>query len=65
MMSLSLNLLEDLEIKKNRCYSLVISEKDLTEIALNALKTHIKERLEGYEFLTINQVLQRALAQES
>ena len=50
---------------KNRCYSLVISEKDLAELALNGLRTHIKERLEGYEFLTVNQVLQRALAQES
>ena len=50
---------------KNQCYSLVISEKDLTELALNGLRTHIKEGLEGYEFLTVNQVLQRALAQES
>ena len=47
---------------KNRCYSLVISEKDLTKLALNGLRSHIKEKLEGYEFLTINQVLQRALA---
>ena len=44
---------------------MVISEKDLTELALNGLRTHIKEGLEGYEFLTVNQVLQRALAQES
>ena len=44
---------------------MVISEKDLAELALNGLRTHIKERLEGYEFLTVNQVLQRALAQES
>ena len=50
---------------KNQCYSLVISKKDLAELALNGLRTHIKKRLEGYEFLTINQVLQRALAQES
>ena len=50
---------------KARCYSFVISEKDLAELALNGFRTHIKERLEGYEFLTINQVLQRALAQES
>ena len=50
---------------KNRCYSLVISEKDLAKLALNGLRTHIKEILEGYEFLTVNQVLQRALAQES
>ena len=51
--------------KKNRSYSLVISEKDLAELALNGLRSHIKEKLQGYEFLTINQVLQRALAQES
>ena len=29
------------------------------------MRSHIKEKLEGYEFLIINQVLQRALAQES
>ena len=44
---------------------MVISEKDLAELALNGLRSHIKEKLEGYEFLTVNQVLQRALAQES
>ena len=44
---------------------MVISEKDLAKLALNGLRSHIKEKLEGYEFLTINQVLQRALAQES
>ena len=44
---------------------MVISEKDLPELALNGLRSHIKEKLEGYEFLTISQVLQRALAQES
>ena len=64
-MNLLLNLIEDLEIQKNRRYSLVISEKDLVELALNGLRSHIKEKLEGYEFLNVNQVLQRALAQES
>ena len=44
---------------KNQCYSLIIFEKDVAELALWLKK------LEGYEFLTINQVLQRALAQES
>ena len=33
---------------KNRCYSLVISEKDLAELALNGLRSHIKEKIEGY-----------------
>ena len=50
---------------KNRCYNLVISERDLADLVLNGLKTYIKDMLEGYEFLTINQVLQRALAQEN
>src|SRR3954465_14039153 len=50
---------------KNRCYSLVITERDLADLVLNGLKTHIRERLENYEFLNIKQVLQKALAQES
>ena len=37
----------------------------MADLVLNGFKTHIKEKLEGYEFLTVNQVLQRALAQES
>ena len=43
----------------------MISERDLADLVFNGLKTYIKDRLEGHEFLTINQVLQRALAQES
>ena len=43
----------------------MITERDLADLVLNGLKTHIREKLEGYEFFTIDQVLQRALAQES
>ena len=50
---------------KNQCYNLIISKKDLVELALNGLRSHTNEKLEGYKFLTINQVLRRALAQES
>ena len=50
---------------KNRCFSLVITERDLADLVLSGLRTPIREKLEGYEFLNINQVLQRALAQES
>ena len=50
---------------KNRCFSLVITERDLANLVLSGLRTPIREKLEGYEFLNINQVLQRALAQES
>lgn len=51
--------------KKNLCYSLVISKRDLAELAFNGLRFHIRERLEGHEFANITQVLQRTLAQES
>ena len=42
----------------------MIAKRDLVDLVLNGLKTHIKESLESYEFLNINQVLQKALAQE-
>ena len=50
---------------KNRCFSLIIAEKDLADIAFSGLLVHIKDRLEGQEFLDINQVLQKALVQET
>ena len=43
----------------------MITERDLADLVLSGLRTPIREKLEGYEFLNINQVLQRALAQES
>ena len=42
-----------------------MTERDLADLVLSGLRTPIGEKLEGYEFLNINQVLQRALAQES
>ena len=50
---------------KNRCYSLTIAEKDLADLAFSGLLDHIKDKLEGQEFLDVNQVLQKALAQEN
>ena len=42
-----------------------IAEKDLADLAFNGLRSHIKERLHGYDFFTITQVHQRAFAIES
>ena len=42
-----------------------IAEKDLTDLAFNGLRSYIKERLEGYDFFTVSQVHQKALAIES
>ena len=50
---------------KNRCFSVNIAEKDLADLAFNGLRSHIKERLEGYDFFILTQVHQRALAIES
>ena len=37
----------------------------MADLVLNGLRTHIKERIEGFKFLNVSQVLQRALAQEN
>ena len=50
---------------KNRYFSVNITEKDLADLAFNGLRSHIKERLEGYDFFTVTQLHQRALAIES
>jgi hypothetical protein len=42
-----------------------IAEKDLAYLAFNGLRSHIKERVEDYDFFTATQVHQRALAIES
>jgi hypothetical protein len=50
---------------KNRCFSLNIAEKDLADLAFSGLLAHIKDKLEGQQFSDVNQVLQKALAQEN
>jgi hypothetical protein len=41
-----------------------IAEKGISDLAFNGLCSHIKQRLEGYDFFTVIQVHQRALAIE-
>ena len=50
---------------RNRCYSVAMTERDMADLVLNGLKSHLKEKLEGYEFMSAGQVLERALVQES
>jgi hypothetical protein len=50
---------------KNQCFSLTISDKDLAVLAFNGLRCYVKEKLEGHLFTSVNQVLDRALAQEN
>jgi hypothetical protein len=44
---------------------LAISDRDLADLAYAGLLTHLKEKLEGQDFLDFSQVLQKALAQEN
>ena len=50
---------------KNQCFHLAISERDLTYLALHGLHSNIKEKLEHYKFITVNQLLQKVIAIET
>jgi hypothetical protein len=50
---------------QNKCYNLTIGEKDLTDLAFAGLSSHLREKMEGQEFLDVNQVLQRAVLHEN
>ena len=46
---------------RNRCFSVNIAKKNLADIAFSGLLAHIKDKLEGQEFLDVSQLLQKAL----
>jgi hypothetical protein len=50
---------------KNRCFNLNIAEKELVDLVFLGLLPHIKDELEGQEFLDVNHVLQKALTCEN
>ena len=39
---------------KIQCFSLMISEKNLAELAFNGLRSYLKEKLEGFEYHMVN-----------
>jgi hypothetical protein len=43
----------------------MISERDLTDLCFAGLCPSIKEKLEHYEFVNVNQLLQKAVSVES
>jgi hypothetical protein len=57
--------LKDLETQKNRCFNLMFSEKDMTDLAFNGLHSYLQEKIDGHTFITLSQLQQKALAQES
>jgi hypothetical protein len=50
---------------QNKCYNLTIGEKDLADLAFARLSLHLREKMEGQEFIDVNQVLQRAVLHEN
>jgi hypothetical protein len=50
---------------KNRCFNLMISERDMTDLAFNGLCSYLQEKLDGHTFITLSQLQQKASAQES
>jgi hypothetical protein len=47
---------------RNNCYNLTIGEKDL---AFSRLSSYLREKMEGQDFVDVNQVLQRAVVHEN
>jgi hypothetical protein len=50
---------------RNKCYGLTIAERDLSELAVAGLHTALRDKLEGQDFTDVNQIMQRAIAQEN
>ena len=48
-------ILKDLKIK-NQCLNLSISKKDLAHLALGGLHLHFIEKLDGYDYYSLNQL---------
>jgi hypothetical protein len=42
---------------RNRCYNLMVSEKDLADLAFAGLSSYLKDMMEGHDFTDVNQVL--------
>ena len=50
---------------ENRCFHLMISKRDLADLCFASLCRRIREKLEHYEFVNVNQLLQKAISVES
>jgi len=49
---------------KNRCFNLSISNKDLVDVALNGLRSYLKEKLKGVDYFNLNALQLLAMNQE-
>ena len=49
---------------KNQCFNLTISEKDLAGLVFDGLLLHYKEKLVGFDFLSVNHLQVKAISLE-
>jgi hypothetical protein len=49
---------------RNKCYSLTIRDRDLADLASIGLSMTLRDRMEGYDFIDVNHLLQCSLVQE-
>jgi hypothetical protein len=50
---------------RNRCYNQTIGEKNHADLAFAGFSSYLKEKMEGQDFVDVNQVLQRAVVHEN
>jgi hypothetical protein len=50
---------------RNMCYNLTIGEKDLANLAFVGLSSYLREKMEGQDFIDVNQVLQWAVVHKN
>jgi hypothetical protein len=50
---------------RNRCYNLTIGENYLADLAFASLASYLKEKMEGQDFVDVNQVLQQAVGHKN
>lgn len=49
---------------KNGCFNLSVSDVDLADLCFRGLRSSIREKIEGYEYFSVSQVLLGALVVE-
>ena len=59
-----LDYFERFKALKNQCFSSSLSGKDLADLTFNGLRSYLKEKLEGFDFITVNHLQMRAIGVE-
>ena len=55
---------KDLKLWKTDALIHLFRKKDLADLAFNGLHSYLKEKLEGFDFITVNHLQMRAIGVE-